>query len=236
MTARERRRSVGLPVMWVAVALVLLLLGFTIGQLLDELGRLRIAAGSAPFWAYSTVFLLVFLDGICALFPAETTLNTATALAIDGDLQVPLIMLAGALGAVGGDSALYWMARLSRQRFQVRLDRALSNKQVAGGMELIGTSAPVLLCVGRYAPGLRFVVNATCGLRAYPYRSFLLWSSIGGTAWSVVTCTVAYVVASALDDSPLAAVIVSSLVSTVAIGFIFVFLRRRRRALAVGAP
>ena len=234
MTDRERPRSLGLPWLWLLLALVLLLLGFSVSQLLDELDRLRPAAGTGPFWAYTTVFLLVFLDGVCALFPAETTLNTAVALTVDGQLEVALIMLAGALGAVGGDSALYWMARLSHQRFEARVDRALQNKKVAGAMELIGCSAPVLLCVGRYAPGLRFVVNATCGLRAYPYRRFLLWSSIGGTTWSVVTCTVAYVVANALDDSPLAAVVVSSLVSTVAIGFLFVFLRRRQRAIAAG--
>jgi membrane protein DedA with SNARE-associated domain len=98
-------------------------------------------------------------------------------------------------------------------------------------MELIGGSEPVLLCVGRYAPGLRFVVNASCGLASYPYSRFLLWSGIGGTVWSIVTCTVAYVVASALDGKPLAAVVLSSCVSTVAIAFIFLFLRRRRRAL-----
>jgi membrane protein DedA with SNARE-associated domain len=234
MTAGERARPLGTPWLWVLVAVVLLLLGFTISQLADELGRLRNTAESTQLLAYTTVFLLVFLDGICALFPAETTLNTATAIAVDGHLDVFVIMVAGALGAVGGDSALYWLARLSHDRFQAQLDRALRNPKVAGAMELIGSSAPVLLCVGRYAPGLRFVVNASCGLSRYPYRRFLLWSAIGGTAWSIVTCTIAYLVASALDDQPIAAIVLSSCVSTVAIAFIFVFLRRRRRALVAG--
>jgi membrane protein DedA with SNARE-associated domain len=232
MNEQARNRSLGRLWVWLLVALGLLLLGAAISHLLGQLDGLRATAASDPTSAYVLTFLLVFLDGICALFPAETTLNTAVAVSIDGHLEVPLVMLAGALGAVGGDSALYWIARLSRERFQTKLDRALSNKKVAGAMELIGSSAPMLICVGRYAPGLRFVVNASCGLRAYPYRSFLLWSSIGGTAWSVVTCTIAFVVANVLDDSPVAAVIVSEMVGTIAIGFIFVYLRRRQRALA----
>jgi hypothetical protein len=101
-----RPRSVGLGLFWVLVAVVLLLLGYAISQLVDESSRLRVSADATQFWAYATVFLLVFLDGICALFPAETTLNTATALAVEGHLNTVGIAVAGALGAVGGDSAL----------------------------------------------------------------------------------------------------------------------------------
>ena len=224
--------SVRSPWLWALIALSLLSAGFILREMVDGTGRLRVFASESPGWAYVTVFLLVFADGICALFPAETTLNTASALAAEGDLSLGVVMVAGALGAVGGDSALYWLARLSHRRFQAQLDRAMQNSKVASAMDFIGSSAPLLLCVGRYVPGLRFVVNASCGLSLYPYRQFLLWSAIGGTAWSVVTCGVAYLVATALAGSPLLAVIVSGCVSTVAIAFIFIIVRRRRRAAA----
>jgi membrane protein DedA with SNARE-associated domain len=214
------------------VALALLLVGVLVSGVVDGADRFRLVAEGTPTWAYVTVFLLVFADGVCALFPAETTLNTASALVVEGVLDLAPVMVAGALGAVGGDSALYWLARLSRRRFQAQLDRAVKNHQVAMAMDLIGSSAPLLLCVGRYVPGLRFVVNATCGLTPYPYRRFLLWSAVGGTTWSVVTCCIAYLVATALAGYPLAAVVVSGGISTVAIACIFVFVRRRRRAAA----
>lgn len=69
-------------------------------------------------------------------------------------------MLAGAGGAVTGDSALYWLARVSGRRFQERVEPATHNERVATAMALIGSRASVLLCFGRYVPGLRFVVNA----------------------------------------------------------------------------
>ena len=220
------------PWLWIVLAVGLLVVGALLRELLVALGALDLTTVESPPWAYVTVALLVFADGVCAIFPAETTLNTASALAVDGSLDLGLIMLAGAVGAITGDSALYWLARLSRRRFQARLDAAMRHAKVAEAMDLIGSSAPVMLCVGRFVPGLRFVVNASCGLTSYPYRSFLLWSAIGGTTWSVVTCLTAYSLGTALGDDPLLAIVLASLVSTFAIAFLFVFIRRRRAATA----
>lgn len=192
----------------------------------DRFGALDDASGN---WAYVTVFLLVFGDAICALFPGETTLNTASALAADGGLSLWLVMLAGATGAVAGDSALYWIARLSRRKIQPRLNAAMKHEQVATAVAMIGSSAPMLLLFGRYVPGLRLVVNATFGITAHPYRNFLLWSGIGGTVWSIYTCSLAYLVGTALAGFPLASAVISGAITTIAIGFIFIIVRRRRR-------
>src|SRR5207253_9135480 len=81
-------------------------------------------------WAYLAVFLLVFGDAICALLPGETTLNAASTLAAQGTLDLGLVMLAGALGAVVGDSALYWIARLASRRVEPQLDKARQNDKV----------------------------------------------------------------------------------------------------------
>jgi membrane protein DedA with SNARE-associated domain len=56
--------------------------------------------------AYVISALLVFADGVCAIFPAETTLITNSTLAVEGLLDLPLVILAGAVGAITGDSAL----------------------------------------------------------------------------------------------------------------------------------
>lgn len=215
------------PWLWIIIAVGLLVVGALLRRLLVLVGPVELADIS-PGWAYVISALLVFLDGVCALFPAETTLITASALAVAGSLDLGLVILAGAVGAVTGDSALYWLARLSRRRFQRQLDAAMRNEKVAEAMDLIGTSAPILLVVGRYVPGLRFVVNASCGLAPYPYRQFLLWSAIGGTAWSVVTCLTAWGLGTVLGDNPLAAVVLSSLVSTFAVAIVFVLIRRHR--------
>ncbi|HET6664218.1 MAG TPA: DedA family protein, partial [Acidimicrobiales bacterium] len=193
-------------------------------------------SGSRTVWVFGISALLVFADGVCAPFPAETTLITAFALAVEGLLDLRLVILAGAVGAVTGDSALYWLARLSRHRFQAQLDAAMRNDKVAEAMDLIGSSAPILLVVGRYVRGLRFVVNASRGLAPLPYRRFLPWSAIGGTLWSVVTCLTAYALGTALGDNPISALVRTTLVSTFAVAIIFGVIRRHRAGRATPAP
>jgi membrane-associated protein len=221
------------PWLWILLAAGLLVLSIVLRELVFALGEIDLAAEDvSATWAYVLSALLVFADGVCALFPAETTLITASALAVEGLLDLRLVILAGAVGAVTGDSALYWLARSSRRRFQTQLDTALRNEKVAESMDLIGSSAPVLLVVGRYVPGLRFVVNASCGLAPVPYRRFLAWSVVGGSLWSVVTCLTAYALATALGDNPVTAIVLATLVSTFAVAVVFVLIRRHRaRAL-----
>jgi membrane protein DedA with SNARE-associated domain len=67
--------------------------------------------------------------------------------------------------------------------------------QVQQTLEVMKSSAPLLIVAGRYVPGLRFVVNATMGLSTMRYRRFLPWSILGGVIWSMYTCLLAYNVA-----------------------------------------
>jgi membrane protein DedA with SNARE-associated domain len=182
--------------------------------------------------AYLAVFLLVFGDALLVVLPGETTLNAASTLAAEGVLNLGLVMLAGAAGAVCGDSVLYWTARRNRKRLQPRVDAAASHARVATALDFIGSSAALLLMFGRYVPGLRFVVNATFGLSAHPYRHFLVWSAAGGITWSVYTCGLAYLIGTALAGFPLASVIIAGTVTTVGIAVIYTAVRRHRRALA----
>ena len=102
--------------LWAVLAFVLLV------------GLLAVVVALAPFdwqpdpegadgpWPYVAVFALVFGDAVIAVLPGETTLNTASTLAAQGYLDLGWVMVAGAAGAVLGDSALYWIARQPRSR------------------------------------------------------------------------------------------------------------------------
>jgi membrane-associated protein len=208
-------------VVLVVVAVVLLDVGGA-----DGFGTIRTNASSS----YVGVGMLVFLDAVCPVFPGEATLNAASTLASQGTLDLWLVMLAGALGAVAGDSALYWTSRLFSKRLEKQVERAKQNDKVASALAFLGDSAPLLLTAGRFVPGVRFVVNATLGAAKFPYRRFLLWSAIGGTLWSIYTCVLAYAVGTVLDNFPLASVVISGTITTMLMGVIFWKLKRRRRA------
>ncbi len=227
---RRRVRPAMVVVLVVAglVAIVVVLLWLSGG---DGFSTVDEASGD---WAYLAVFLLIVGDALCAVLPGETTLNAAATLAAEGVLDLGLVILAGAAGAVCGDSALYWIARQNRHRLQRQLDAAMSHEKVAMAYDFIGSSAPMLLVFGRYVPGMRFVVNATFGLAAHPYPHFLLWSAIGGITWSIYTCSLAYLIGTALAGFPLASVVISGVVTTVAIAVVYLALRRRRSGAVQG--
>jgi membrane protein DedA with SNARE-associated domain len=196
----------------------------------DLLGR---AQGA---WAYVAVFALVFGDAICALLPGETTLNTAATFAAQGTLELWGVVVAGALGAVAGDSSVFWIARAGSRRFTAQVDRVREDARVQGVLSFMGTSAPLLLVLGRYVPGLRLAVNVTMGASPIAYRRFLLWSSVGGTLWSTYTCVLAYLVATALSGFPLASIVISGAITTLPLGAVDVAVPRRRRTGTPGSP
>jgi uncharacterized membrane protein YdjX (TVP38/TMEM64 family) len=161
----RRTILVGLGVL-VAVVVAVVLLQDAGGG--DGLGLITEHASSS----YLGVALLVFLDAVCPVFPGETTLNAASTLAAQGKFNLGLVILGGAVGAIAGDSALYWTARLFSKRFDQRIDHVKQNKKVAEALAFLGGSAPLLLTAGRFVLGVRFVVNATLGIEKYSYPRF----------------------------------------------------------------
>jgi membrane-associated protein len=226
-----KRRTVLIGVGTVAVVVVVAIVLHSGAG--DGLGLIAAHAGSS----YLGVAGLVFADAVCPVFPGETTLNAASTLAAQGALSIWLVMLAGAIGAIVGDSALYWVARLFSDRLSKQVEHAKQNEKVSSALGLLGDNAAVLLICGRFVPGVRFVVNCTYGIAKLPYGRFVLWSGVGGTIWSVYTCALAYAVGTALEDFPLASVIISGAITTILMGVIFWVVRRDRkqRRAAVGA-
>lgn len=219
---------------WASVAVgTVLCLAAAVSYMADSAG-LTIVDPARPGATYVMVFVLIALDAVIPIFPGETTLNAASTAAAEGTLALVPVMVMGALGAIVGDSALFWLARRNAHRIQPQVEAARRNGQVQSALEIMDSSAPVLIVGGRYVPGLRFVVNATMGLSTMPYRRFLPWSVLSGIVWSVYTCLLAYNVALTLGDFPLASVVISGLVTTVAIAVVFLTIRRHRSAAHAG--
>lgn len=216
--------------MYVVLAAVLVVLVVVAALVYMATGDgFSVADAPNDFLTYLGVFALIALDGVVPIFPGETTLNAASTAAAQGTLDLLPVIVMGALGAIVGDSCLFWLARRSSRRIQPQLDKAKANPKVSQGLEIMNGSVPVLIVGGRYVPGLRFVVNATMGLSDIPYRRFLGWSVLSGILWSTYTCLLAYWIGLSLGEYPLASVVISGTVTTVAIGIVFWTLRRQHR-------
>jgi len=222
-TGRTSRTALVAGAILLLIAVVALL--FTI----VEGDGFSLVDGQTP-GSYLAVFALIGMDAVVPVFPGETTLNAAATLASKDELSLALVILAGALGAVVGDSALFWIARRSSSYVEPQLNRARRNAKIASALSFLDRGAPFLLLFGRYVPGLRFVINSTMGLSGIPYRAFIPWSALGAVIWSTYTCVLAYWVGSTLDDYPLASVFISGAITSLVIAAFFLYQRRQRSA------
>jgi membrane-associated protein len=220
---RPSRRAV-VAILGVAILVAVVALLFTI----DGGDAFSLAEQDPPALSYLSIFLLVAADAVMPIFPGETTLNAASVVAAQGDLSLAWVIVAGALGAIIGDSTLFWIARRASGRIRPQVDRARNNQRVATAMDYLGDNAKILLVFGRYVPGLRFVTNTTMGLSDMPYREYLPWSALGGAGWSVYTCLLAYWVGSTIEDYPVASMLLSGAITTALIALLFLRERRAR--------
>jgi membrane protein DedA with SNARE-associated domain len=223
LTARRKWQAVlGAVAALVAVVLAV--------QFMADRDGISVVDGGHPGLSYLAVFALVVLDAVVPIFPGETTLNAASTAAAKDVLDLAPVIVAGALGAIVGDSALFWLARRFSRRIRPHVDKARANRQVAQALAIMDSSASVLIVGGRYVPGMRFVVNATMGLSDMPFRRFFAWSALSGALWSVYTCVLAYQIGRALGDFPLASVFISGTITTLAIAMVLLTVRRHRQS------
>jgi membrane protein DedA with SNARE-associated domain len=185
--------------------------------------------------SYLLVFLMVYGDAVVAIFPGETTLNVAATLASQDVLDLPLVILAGFLGAWLGDNTLYWIAR-SIPTVREKARQAQEDERFKGALQLVGRHSALLVVFCRFLPFVRWAVTAGMGALPMPYRSYIAWSAVGAFAWASYTCLVAYFISSALDEFPVASIVIACVSSTILIGGIFLIERWRRRRSAVPEP
>ena len=178
---------------------------------------------------YAVIFGFVVLDAVVPIFPSESLLNTASTLAAqDGStIEIWRLIVAGSLGAIAGDSILYWISRTVLRRFMAdRVAQAQQNEQVAKTFAVLSGQAPQLIVFGRFVPGVRFVIGATMGLTRYPYPRFLAWDAIGSTAWAAFACLSSALVATVIEGQPILSMLLSIVLTTALLGFLYRSLKR----------
>lgn len=190
--------------------------------------------GGDEWVAYFFVFLLVALDGVIPVFPGETTLTVAASLAAAGDLELWPVFLAGAIGAVVGDTTVYVIGRRGEGRIDRTLRRMVSERQLAAGQEIFDRNVSIALVFGRFVPGLRLLVSLTSGARGIPFPRYIRWEVLGGLVWSAQICLLAYAIGSALDGRPMISFLISGAITAAVVWFVARRERRRKAALAAG--
>ena len=187
----------------------------------------------ASAWAYVVVLLFAVVDAVLPVVPSETAVITAGVVAVSGDLSLPVVIAAAAVGAFAGDNLAYGIGRRygtrAKERFfrgekaKRRLDWASTKLEERGGE---------LIAVARFIPGGRTAVTLTAGLTRFPWRRFAVFDAIAALIWACYAALLGYFGGQAFEHQPWKGLLVAlGIAFAVTLGTELVrwLLRRRRR-------
>lgn len=156
------------------------------GSARDEMFNNLLDAMSSSNWTYALVLVVSTLDAVLPVLPSETMVVTGGVLAAAGELNVLLIMAAGAAGAFLGDTTSYWLGRwLGPRAARVLLRGDRGKRAYAWAERTLEQRGMVLIAVARFVPGGRTATTFTAGTTEYPWPKFALAAGVGAIFWGV---------------------------------------------------
>jgi membrane protein DedA with SNARE-associated domain len=185
-------------------------------------------------FGYPLLFLIVMAESSGVPVPGETGLITAAVLASRGKLQIELVIVLAAAGAIVGDNIGYligrkggrWLlerpGRFHRQRLQV----------LTTGEPFFERHGPKAVFFGRFLLGLRVWASWLAGATRMHWRSFVFWNACGGITWATAIGLLAYLLGNSAGNAIEAFGLYGLAAFVLAVGAALLAHRRHRRRSA----
>jgi len=164
-------------------------------------------SGSA--WSYAIVFAVAAVDAFFPLVPSEATVITAGVLAGSGDLNILLVILAGAAGALCGDNVCYWAGRIFGERIAERVFTGQRRRHYDRAHNLVEERGAYIILVARFIPLGRTAVTFACGSLDWPWHRFIRYDAIAATLWASYAALLGYFGGKTFEDAPWKGLIVA---------------------------
>jgi membrane protein DedA with SNARE-associated domain len=135
---------------------------------------------------YAVALVAVAIDATALPFPGRLALVAAGARSARAELNLHVVVLLGALGALATDHLWYFAGRLGTTRAIV--DRYCRFMRGQGCLERarahLGRYGPLVSVVGRFFAGVRVVAVPLAASSGIPYGQFLLYDFAGALLWA----------------------------------------------------
>ena len=187
-------------------------------------------SGSA--WSYVFVFLFAVLDAFFPVVPSESLVIVAGTLAGAGDLNVLLVILAAASGAVVGDNISYGIGKWVGKRTVRRLFR---HERAHRGFDWAETQleqrGSYIILIARFIPFGRTAVTFTAGYTdGLPWHRFIRYDIVAGLIWGTYATMLGYIGGKQFEEQPWKGVLLGLAIAfAVAFGVEWIRKRRERR-------
>jgi membrane-associated protein len=165
---------------------------------------LEALAGSP--WTYVLILAVAAVDAFFPVVPSEATVVTAGVFAAVGDLSLPLVIAAGAAGALAGDTTSYAGGRLLSTRLGPWLERTPARqRQTDRARRLLDRRGAFVVLGARFVPGGRTAVTLTAGAIRFRFLRFGVYAVVAAALWASYAALIGYLGGRAFAEQPLLA-------------------------------
>lgn len=148
-----------------------------------DMAPLDVITGS--WWAPVLIALVIIGSAVFPPLPSETMLVTATGLALAGELNLALVLLATTIGALLADLTAYTLGRGLSRRARHHVPRSTRAQQALRWLDdHQATWGPSLIIAGRFIPGGTTAIGIAAGILAYPLPRFVPAATVGAVLWT----------------------------------------------------
>ncbi len=186
----------------------------------------------ASGWAYAIILALALLDALLPIVPSEASVITAGVVAATGGLNLPLVIVAAALGAFLGDNTAYLIGRRFGPRARQTIFRGKkSQKSFEWAERQLDRRGGELIAVARFIPGGRTAVTLSAGALHFPWRRFAVFDAIAAVLWAVYAAALGYFGGQAFEGAAWKGLLLALVIGLALTGVIEVvrwFLKRRK--------
>lgn len=140
-------------------------------------------------YGYWAVLVAVMLESMGVPFPGETALLAGAIYAgTTGHLDIALVIVAAAAGAIMGDNIGYGIGRYGGYPLVARVMRLLhiDARVLKVAQVYFERHGNKTVFLGRFFSLLRTYVALFAGINRMRWRSFLFWNATGGVVWAIV--------------------------------------------------
>jgi membrane protein DedA with SNARE-associated domain len=161
------------------------------------------AVSGSP-WTYVLLVAVCAGDALLPALPSETMVIAAAVLAANGQLDVVLVVIAAAGGALLGDNAAYGVGHSGLRRLADRLvsRSEKTRRSLDWGRTQLERHGPWIILVARFIPGGRTATTYVAGTVGMPWkRRFLPADALAAALWGLYASALGYLGGAAFKDN-----------------------------------
>lgn len=148
---------------------------------------------------YGGIVFLMTIESLFLPFPSEIVIPPAAYLAQQGDMNIFLVILSGIIGSLIGAIINYYIAfSLGRAIIYKIADYKFFNfflvnsKKIEKAEKIFLRYGKVSTMFGRLVPVVRQFISLPAGFSKMNFKSFVLYTAIGSTAWVTILAILGY--------------------------------------------